>query len=251
MATSDLANQWMVNPTMFDPTQASNQFSNYNNARLPFPPTYNGVPVNAATGQPIQSYLDWQRANPAPAAQPTPGTTLNQTPNAQWSYNTAMLNDMGRRLGTGGPMGSGMGRDIGSGMTASDIINLRARNNAAYGMQQGAGPVLQPSQVGAGQGAGQGAGAGAGQGAGAAPNNWYAALNALANPTGGRGVQTPGATVPLTTGYQPSGGVNQAWLQGIGAGPTGGTFGTPQGGGPVNQNFVQALRNIQNRPQGF
>ena len=32
---AQLTDMWMVNPTMFDPTQASNQFSNYNNAALP------------------------------------------------------------------------------------------------------------------------------------------------------------------------------------------------------------------------
>ena len=48
-----LTDMWMVNPTMFDPSQASNAYSNFNNAALPYPPTYNtgaGGPVNAATG---------------------------------------------------------------------------------------------------------------------------------------------------------------------------------------------------------
>jgi hypothetical protein len=66
----------------------------------------------------------------------------------------------------------------------------------------------------------------------APPNNWQAALNALANP--GK-VQTPGATVPLQTGSQPAGGVNQAWLNQIGSG---------QG---MNQNFISALAAIQGR----
>ena len=68
--------------------------------------------------------------------------------------------------------------------------------------------------------------------AGAAPNNWQAAINALANP--GK-VTTPGATVPMVTGSQPAGGINQAFLQNAGAG---------QG---MNQNFLSALRAIQNR----
>ena len=36
---SQLTDMMMVNPWMFDPTQKSNQFSNYNNAALPWPPT--------------------------------------------------------------------------------------------------------------------------------------------------------------------------------------------------------------------
>ena len=55
---AQLTDMWMVNPTMFDPTQESNQFSNFNNAALPWPPTLQpglaGGPVNAATGKPIQ-----------------------------------------------------------------------------------------------------------------------------------------------------------------------------------------------------
>jgi hypothetical protein len=146
-----LTNTWMLNPYMFDPSQQSNQFSNYNNQALPWPPTYNtgaGGPNNAATGQPIQSFQQWQQQNPG-------GMTLNST----------------------------------------------------------------PSQPGAQS---------------AAPDNWQASLNALANP--GK-VTTPGATVPQATGSQPSGGVNQAFLNQAGAG---------QG---MNQNFLSALRAIQARPQ--
>ena len=72
-----LTNMWMLDPWMFDPTQNSNQFSNYNNAPLPFPPSYNTGPaggvMNAATGKPIASFAAWQAANPG-------GTTLNSTP---------------------------------------------------------------------------------------------------------------------------------------------------------------------------
>ena len=74
---AQLTDMWMVNPTMFDPTQASNQFSNYNNAAaLPWPPTYStaaGGPVNAATGKPIASFQQWQAANPG-------GMSINSTP---------------------------------------------------------------------------------------------------------------------------------------------------------------------------
>ena len=72
------------------------------------------------------------------------------------------------------------------------------------------------------------------QQAGGAPNNWQAAINALANPGN---PQTMGATVPQVTGYQPAGGVNNAFLQQAGAG---------QG---MNTNFLNALRSIQARPQ--
>ena len=72
--------------------------------------------------------------------------------------------------------------------------------------------------------------------ASAPPNNWQAAINALANP--GNPV-TQGATVPLAQGYQPAGGINQAFLNQAGAG---------QG---MNQNFLSALAAIQGRrPQG-
>ena len=73
---SQLTDMMMVNPWMFDPSQQSNQFSNYNNAALPWPPTYNtgaGGPVNAATGQPIQSFQQWQQQNPG-------GMSINATP---------------------------------------------------------------------------------------------------------------------------------------------------------------------------
>ena len=73
---SQLTDMMMVNPWMFDPSQQSNQFSNYNNAALPWPPSYNtgaGGPVNAATGQPIQSFQQWQAQNPG-------GMSINATP---------------------------------------------------------------------------------------------------------------------------------------------------------------------------
>jgi hypothetical protein len=53
-----------------DPTQWSNPYSQYNNAPLPFPPSYAGVPTNAM-GQPIPGYQA-----------PPQGTTLNSAPQA-------------------------------------------------------------------------------------------------------------------------------------------------------------------------
>jgi hypothetical protein len=66
------------------------------------------------------------------------------------------------------------------------------------------------------------------------PNNWQAALQALANPGN---PTTQGATVPQVSGYQPAGGVNNAFLQ------------NAQGKPGMNQNFLSALSAIQGRPQ--
>jgi hypothetical protein len=153
--------------------------------------------------------------------------TLNATPQApqqpqgQWGYNNDMLNAMGRNLAMGQR----------GGMGAGDIVDMRAQNNALYGMQQPyGGPVLQSSGPNAAQGPGATGGpAAAPQGSGQ-PNNWQAALSALANP--GNPV-TPGATVPQMTGSQPAGGVNQAFLS--------------QAGPGMNQNFLSALAAIQGR----
>jgi hypothetical protein len=58
----------------------------------------------------------------------------------------------------------------------------------------------------------------------------------------------------LQQGYQPAGGVNQAFLQQRGwggPGQVGGPSMAPMGGG-MNTNFMGALQAIQNRrPQGF
>lgn len=198
-----LTNTWMLNPYMFDPSQQSNQFSNYNNQALPWPPTYNtgaGGPVNAATGQPIQSFQQWQQQNPG-------GLSLNSTP-AQPAPQAA---PGGHYVQTGGGQYSGGGQNYGQlAGTNAPTQNVWVPNQAPA-----------PQQAAAPQASGP-------------PNNWQAALNALANP--GK-VTTPGATVPQATGSQPSGGVNQAFLNQAGAG---------QG---MNQNFLSALRAIQARPQ--
>jgi len=215
---SQLTDMWMVNPTMFDPTQQSNQFSNYNNAALPWPPTYNGAPVNAATGQPIPSFQAWQAANPG-------GVSLNATPaqpqaaapptNGAFSPQQAgrLLNATGQ-WGLTGQGGNGMG-----GVNNQVALDRFNQLTAGYGAQP------QASSVTGAQG-------GAAQG-GAAPNNWQAAINALANPGH---VQTMGAQVPLVQGYQPSGGINAAFLQ------------NAQGRPNMNQGFLSALAALQNRP---
>jgi len=224
-----LTDMWMVDPTMFDPTQRSNQFSLYNNAALPFPPTY-GIggqgPVNAATGKPIASYQAPQPVytppTPATGSYATPGMTLNSSnPVDRWNQGMASM----------------------AGYTGGD-----PQQAALLSAQLGLGPMYY-----SGGGQQQPTGSPGSPGGWSTPNNWYAALQALSDPTGGQGVQTPGATVPLQQGYQPSGGVNAAFLQQRGwggPGPTGGPI-TPQGGGPVNQNFMSALAAIQGRPQQF
>jgi hypothetical protein len=212
--TGALTNMWMTNPWMFDPTQKSNPYSNFNAGRIPFPPTYNGVPTNAATGQPIQSFLDWQQANPG-------GTTINNTPaqpqqpqqqDVMALRNAALTGQPGAAMAYGAnfaPQGSPPG-----------IQQMYGQNFAAFvpqGNWRNAAPAAAP------QPAPQ-----------APPNNWQAALNALARPPT---PVTPGATAPLQQGYQPSGGVNQAFLQ------------QAQGQPGMNQRFLSALAAIQGRPQ--
>jgi hypothetical protein len=222
-----LTDMWMVNPWMFDPSQKSNQFSQYNNQALPWPPTYNtgaGGPVNAATGQPIQSFQQWQQANPG-------GMSINSTPAAPAAPQTYGL----QPSQLAGPSALNPSGNQAFGMaTWGGMMSPQARE--LYANQQFAPPGSAPGTTYANMGAGGGqqqAGAQQAQASGP-PNNWQAAINALANP--GR-VQTQGANVPQVTGYQPSGGVNQAFLNQAGAG---------QG---MNQNFLNALRSIQARPQ--
>lgn len=203
---SQLTNMWMVDPYMFDPTQKSNQFSRFNDKALPFPPTYNGVPTDAM-GRPIQSFVNWQQANPggvslnATPATPQPAPQPQQQPmvDSMRAYNAALSS--------------------GQGQNAADAT--RASNQPPY---FGRMPQAAPNAI---NGVGN---TGAAQQAGAPPNNWQAALGALSNPGN---PQTMGASVPLQTGYQPSGGVNQAFLN--------------QAGPGMNQNFLSALRAIQGR----
>jgi hypothetical protein len=250
-----LTNTWMLNPTMFDPSQQSNQFSNYNGAALPWPPTYAGAPVNAATGKPIQSFQNWQAANPAgmsinstpqqpqapsgnpfagvqdvqgqntPASQQRGGLSIPQWQTLSPQQRSAAMGPIGQYQAGNAMMPSGGFVASGSNPSGS---NPQASNALAWmnsGLQ-GYNPMGQ--QQGAPQGAQQAGGAGA------APNNWQAALSALANP--GNPV-TQGANVPMVSGSQPSGGINAAFLNQAGQG---------QG---MNTNFLSALRAIQARPQ--
>ena len=222
-----MTNMWMLDPTMFDPTQKSNQYSPFNGAALPFPPTYNtgpaGGPTNAM-GQPIASFQQWQAANPA-------GTTINQTPAqpqvqssspnfAQGVYSPNYLSSLPQatqqalQSRQSVPL-SALSGGVGGGSDAAGLGMLLGMPSSAFDLPgQAAAPQAAP------------------QAASQAPNNWYAALNALSNP--GNPV-TKGATVPQAQGYQPAGGVNQAFLNQAGAG--------------MNQNFMSALAAIQGRPQ--
>jgi len=223
---------WMANPWMFDPTQKSNQFSNYNNAPLPWPPTYNtgaGGPVNAATGQPIASFQQWQQQNPggmsinatpaAPAAPTAPAAPQAPTPIHGVGGLQPGQYDASNGLPAGQPMQFAHATDP-SGMPWGQTSLGRGVTGSTW-QPTPAAPQQQTPQAAAPQPSGP-------------PNNWYSALNSLANP--GNPV-TQGANVPQVTGYQPSGGVNNAFLQAAGS------------GAGMNPNFLSALRQIQARPQ--
>ena len=251
-----LTNMWMLNPWMFDPTQNSNQFSNYNNAPFPFPPTYNTGPaggvMNAATGKPIQSFQTWQQQNPggvninatpaqpqaAPAAAAPQGagqSSLMQQPAMQQlmgNYQAAQAAMTPQQQAIQAQNDAMRNQQLQEMQMASD---LKAGQGGFGNMQGGAfnpNPGYTPPVQAAPQ---QQTAAPAASSSGGAPNNWYAALNALANP--GNPV-TQGATVPMAMGSQPSGGINSAFLNQAG------------GGAGMNQGFLNALRSIQNRPQG-
>ena len=151
---------------MFGP----NQYSQFQ-GRIP-QPGYVGTPTDAM-GNPIQQ-APGMTLNSAPTAAPAAAAANPQ----QWALNNNMLNDMGRNLAMGQRGGMGLG----------DIVDQRAQNNAAYGMQQPyGGPVLQSSGPNAAQPP-----AGGGQGA-AGGGSLDSALALLSNPGA---VTTPGATVP-------------------------------------------------------
>ena len=250
---SQLTDMMMVNPWMFDPSQLSNQFSNYNNQAMPWPPTYNtaaGGPVSAATGQPIQSFQAWQQANPG-------GTTLNNTasqpaaaaaPQASAglggsSFNAPTASNPYSTINPAAFQGSFAGGvNPATGQTQmqaqrqlQNYYNPTPSYSAPVNGVGGGAVSYGPSPQSMGMPApGSQQQAAPQQQASGAPNNWYAALNALSNPG------TPaigGATVPMQTGSQPAGGVNNAFLQ------------QAQGRPGMNQGFLSALSAIQGRPQ--
>ena len=209
---TQLTDELMANPWMLDPTQKSNQFSLYNNKALPWPPTYNGAPTDAM-GRPIQSFLDWQKANPG-------GTTLNSTPaqpaQAPQPQTMRVPNPLaGQPIYGGANPGSGGWGSVYQGMQPQYLTGQTTPQPQA------------PS--GAQQGGGQGGG-----GMGAAPNNWGAAIAALANPGN-----------PADAGREraaPDRATNQRWRQQAFLQQAG------QGQG-MNQGFLSALAAIQGRRQ--
>ena len=248
-----LTDMWMLDPTMFDPTQKSNQFSNFNDAPLPGP-SYNtgaGGPVSAATGLPIASFQAWQAANPGgmninatpaqPQAQPQPQTRTAGQFNyaAMGQYGPALQELMNNYQAAQAKLTPQ--QQYNQAQTAAinqrnlQRMDMMRAGQGGFGNSGGAfGSSYSPLPQFAGQQQPMAPAAPqAGGGGGGAPNNWMAVLNALSNP--GNPV-TPGATVPMAQGFQPAGGVNAAFL---GQAPRSG-----------NRNFLSALNAIQGRPQG-
>jgi len=283
---ANLTSSMMLNPFMFtSPNQMTNAYSPYPTGPLPYPPTYStmaGGPVDAATGQPLQSYQNMMAAANAQyqqqlaaynAAQAAPGgTSLNSTPagatgyqpltqqqgraaygpytpgwqnglSPQQMFNSRMLDAQAQQamagLGQNDPTGRGGNNALVSPQLASamsSIPGLRYQNAmlGAQGQGQNGTPPTPP-------------------------NNWRAALAALASPPT---PAMPGAPIPAGGGFgQPGGGVNQAFLGQFGPGATGTPAITPMGFQPSapggtggvtaigNPNFLGALGAIQRRPQ--
>lgn len=208
-------------PMMFSPDQWLNKFSPFAGKAFPFPAQYQRTPTDAH-GNPIQSYLDTQAAHDAwqPPAQAAP-VTLNTNPglngvalgmspqDPSGSFNTAMLNSMGRNLQPqqgGGRSSAGEGSIAGPAL--NDVVTMRG--------------MLQNQNTAAAQPA-------------AAPTNPYdmnqAYLDALANP--GR-VQTPGANVPQSAPPSNQSGVLQQFLANWKGGKGAGNY--------DNSGFFNALR---------
>ena len=150
---------------LFSPDQWLNQFSNYNNAALPWPSSYSGTPTNAM-GQPIQpppgTTLNSAPASPAPAAPAPSATSWNPTMGLQ-----ALANMSGKPVqsSAGGVMPTGQN----TGLDHPQYIP------SSYVYPQAAAPQAAPQAA-----------------APTAPNNWQNTMAMLANP--GK-VTTPGATL--------------------------------------------------------
>lgn len=130
-------------PAMFDPSQMSNQFSNFNGSAIPWPTSYVGAPTDSM-GNPIKSYM--------PPPQPVPGTTINSAPNnnlAQWqAVQQANMNGIG---------------GITSQMAAAGIADQKQANAIRVAMNSGMFPQQPQPQP-------------------STPSNSSAYLSALANP---------------------------------------------------------------------
>jgi hypothetical protein len=184
---------------MFDPTQRSNQFSNYNNQALPWPSSYVGMPNNAL-GQPIQPPpgLTLNSQPPPPAAAPAsapaaaPADNMSQlggTLAQRQAYNS--VRGLGGQAALGGATLPGYDQ---SGKQLPYPVANPAYTAAMMGQGQQAAPAAAPPPPQQAPGT-------------IGLNN---ALSMLANPGH---VDTPGATVPQSASYQPQNSVLQQFLQ--------------------------------------
>jgi hypothetical protein len=211
---------------LFDPTQWSNQFSNYNNQALPWPSQYVGTPSNAM-GQPIQppmgTTLNSQpaAAAPAAAAQSSSSPFANvQIPRGQ---NTALAQPFGGLDKSQwdaltpqqrGPAQAAMQNyQAGLSMAPSDPFVASHNNPSGFNPQSaGAGAMMANGINGWNQMLSQPQAAAPPAAAPQGQNTMglNSALSMLANPGH---VDTPGATVPQSSAYQPQNSVLQQFLQ--------------------------------------
>jgi len=202
-----------------DPTQWSNQFSNFNNAALP--PTSYVPPATNWQGMPIQGQ---PQAQPQAAAPPNTGTTLNSSPGVS---NQVLAQLLARPASPSAYSWGNNQSGYDPGLSSTQAL---AALNKANPPQQPA--ATQPAAT-----------SGVGQ----------SYLSALANPGY---IQTPGANVPFSMGFQPSGGVFNSMFQGGGFQPSataappgigGGSAGLTFGGNP---GFMSAIAALQGMGQG-
>ena len=207
---------------LFSPDQWLNQFSNFNNAALPWPSSYVGMPTDAM-GQPIQPPPGMTlNSSPAPAA-PAAAAAAPAAPQAstpvhgvgglqpgQWDGANGL--PMGN---PGGPIRMATGSD---GMPYGQTSLGRGVTGSSWQPSP-----LQPQQATPAAPAAQSAASGP---------TYPQILSMLANP--GK-VTTPGATVPQTASVQPGSANLQSFLknwQPAQSGP----------GSGFQQNFATALK---------
>jgi hypothetical protein len=210
---------------MFDPTQWSNQFSNYNNQALPWPSQYVGTPSNAM-GQPIQPPMGTTlNSQPAPAAAPAAAAQSSPFANVQipQGQNTALAQPFGGLDKSQwdaltpqqrGPAQAAMQRyQAGVSMAPSDPFVASHNNPSGFNPQSaGAGAMMGSGISGWDQMLSQAQAAAPPAAAPQGQNTMglNSALSMLANPGH---VDTPGATVPQSSSYQPQNSVLQQFLQ--------------------------------------
>ena len=154
--TGSLPYSAMIPGWGFDPTQMSNQFSNYNNQALPWPSSYNmSAGLNTATGAANPNYMP-------PASTAAPGTTLNSTPDASSAFLQQALGMTPSQQNMGGLTSNQM-LALAMGPQMAKVVNTPGMQSA-LGVNQAQAPMQQQG------------------GAGAPANNWNAAITALANP---------------------------------------------------------------------